>query len=407
MEFLTLQDVEIKNKTVFVRADLNCPVEDGKVQPSPRMVEHAKTIYKLSQMGAKTVILAHEGREGKDDFISLEQHSKLLARQLEKCSKSKIPLKFIDDVAGKKAKYAIKALKPGEALLLQNVRFLKSEIEFEKTQKSELVQNLSPLCEIFVLDAFSVSHRAQASVVGFTNCPAVAGPVMQAELEALTHLENPKRPSLLILGGAKPADSLPILEEWIISKKADFAICGGAMGNLMLMASGKKLGTPSEEFLQTSGSLKDFEKICQFYKKFSKSLLIPQDVVVAANSGAKTISAQALPSQFPILDIGEKTIADFKKQISLAGSIVLNGPMGVYEKDEFSHGTKEILLSVANSPAFSLVGGGHTLSALEEFSIPHSKFGYVSLSGKALVEFLCGQQLPGITMLGDSFRRFS
>jgi len=414
MKFLTLDDVDVKNKTIFVRADLNCPVGDGKKpETSARLIAHAKTILSLMQKGAKVVILAHQGRKGKEDFISLAPHAKLLETEINKLAgakkgksaaaaggKNKIKVNFIDDVAGERAQMAIKKLPSGEALLLENVRFLDDEAEFEKTGKSALVRNLSPLCDIFVLDAFSVAHRAQASVVGFTKCPAIAGPVMAGELEALLSFENPKRPAVFALGGAKPADSLPIASAWLERGKVDYVLCGGVLSQLMLIASGVDIG--NTEFLQKSGSLDALSDAKSLLLKYKKKLILPQDVIVDAKGKAQNIAVLSLPSQFAIMDIGERTAENFSSIIEKAGSIVLNGPMGVYEKEEFSKGTKNILSAIANSSAYSILGGGHTLSAIEKFHILASKFSYVSLSGKALIEFLSGQELPGIKLLENS-----
>jgi len=402
MKFLTLDDVEVSSKTVFVRADLNCPVEDGVAQLSPRLVEHSKTLFELLKKGARVVVLAHQGRKGKSDFISLSNHAKMLSWQISKLNGGEIMVKFVADVCGDAAQDAIKSLSEGEVLLLENVRFVDSETAFEKTRKSEIVGNLSSLCDIFVLDAFSVAHRAQASVIGFSKCPGVAGRVMEKELEALSNLEKPKRPAILVLGGAKPSDSLPILRDWIKSGKADLALCGGAMGNLMLLASGLNIGKPSYEFLEKSGSLESLDSVKKFYLKNKSKLIIPSDVIVDLGKGAKTTLAKDLPSNFPILDIGPKTSLQFCSKIKSSGSIVLNGPMGVYEKEEFSSGTKSVFEAVSSSTAFSLLGGGHTLSALEKFGLTYSKFGYVSLSGKALIEYLSGEKLPGLALLEKS-----
>jgi len=399
--------VSVKNKTVFVRADLNCPVENGVPQKSPRLVEHAKTIFELCKNGAKVVILAHQGREGKSDFISLNAHTNLLSAELSNLGAVNLVVHFCPHVCGKQAISAIKNLNSGQVLVLENTRFVKSETQFEKTKKSEIVDDLSSLCDIFVLDAFSVAHRAHASVVGFSNAKCVAGRVMQKELEALSNLDCAKHPNVLILGGAKPSDSLPILKNWLESKRADFVLCGGAMGNLMLLASGKSLGSPSEDFLQKSGSCENIAQLTQFYELYKDKLILPIDVVVDSGSGAQVCSVLDLPTRYAILDIGPKTIQQFVYKIDSAGSIIMNGPMGVYEKDAFSQGTSSILKSIANSKAFSLLGGGHTLSALEKFAIGHSNFGYVSLSGKALVEYLSGETLPGIELLRKSAKKKS
>jgi len=414
MKFLTLDDVDVNKKRVFVRADLNCPVGEGKKpEKSARLIAHAKTIYELMQKGAKVVVLAHQGRRGKEDFISLSGHAKLLEEELNNLTggkkgkntsaageRTKLKISFIDDVAGKKAQNAIKKLLPGEALLLENVRFLDDESEFGKTGKSNLVDSLSPLCEVFVSDAFSVAHRSHASVIGFNKCPAVAGRVMQSELEALSAFENPKRPAVLVFGGAKPADSLPIALAWLEGGKADYVLCGGVLSQLMLIAS--KINIGNSEFLKNSGALGSLPQAKKIFSKHKKKLVLPQDVIVDAAGKAQNIPVSSLPSNFAIMDIGKKTAENFSSIIKKAGSIVLNGPMGVYEKGEFASGTKKILQATANSSAYSILGGGHTISAIEKFHIPPSNFGYVSLSGKALIEFLSGEKLPGLKLLEAS-----
>lgn len=407
MKFKTLDDVELKSKTVFCRIDMNCPIDEKTKLPvlSERIIAHAQTIFELANKGAKTVVLAHQGRKGDEDFTSLKEHSKMLKKQVNKLARKagslKPKLKFVSDVCGKKAQKAIKHLLEGQILVLDNVRLLDDETNFGKTGKSQLVDSLLPLCDIFVLDAFSVSHRAHASVVGFSSKPCIAGRVMEKELKALSSFENPKKPVVFILGGAKPDDSLPILSAWLEGNKLEYALCGGTLANLMLMASGESIGK-SKEFLDKSKATEKLEVAKQLYVKFEKQIILPTDLVLDENGKANIISTSSLPSQFEIHDIGPATIKKYKKIIKSAGSIVLNGPMGVYEKEEFSIGTKSILKAISKSSAFSLLGGGHTIEALKKFRIKHEKFGYVSLSGKALIEFLCGDKLPGVEMLEKS-----
>ncbi|MFH1307067.1 MAG: phosphoglycerate kinase [Candidatus Micrarchaeota archaeon] len=403
MNFSTLDNVELKGKTVFCRADLNCPLNEKK-KPilSGRIIAHAKTIYELHKKGAKTIILSHQGRKGKDDFISLKYHASLLSKQVSKLANLKIKIKFINDVCGKKAKRAIKNLSEGGIILLENTRFVDCETEFEKTKKCEIIENLSPFCDIFVLDAFSVSHRAHASVVGFKGkCPCIAGRVMEEELTALLKInENPSKPSIAIFGGAKPSDSVPIIKNWLEKEKTDFVLCGGALANLMLIASGKEIGSSSYEFLEKQQALECLPIAKEIIEKYSDKINLPVDLIVDENGKPNKINISSLPTQYPIFDIGPSTCRKYIKLISSASSIFLNGPMGVYEKKEFAKGTKKILRAISeNSNAFSVLGGGHTISALKKFRLPHSKFGYVSLSGKALVEFLSGKSLPGVEML--------
>ncbi|VVB56840.1 Phosphoglycerate kinase [uncultured archaeon] len=441
--FLTLDDRPLPGQTVFVRVDLNCPVDEKTKKPqlSPRVSAHARTVLDLSRMGAKTVVLAHQGRKGDDDFISLAPHAKMLEQEVKKLAakaglapKSSPAIQFVDDVCGPKAKSAIRSLKGGEVVLLQNVRYLDDETKFEKNGgKSELVSSLSPLCDVFVLDAFSCAHRAHASVVGFglaggpgsplSSIPCLAGRVMQQELSALDQFHNPKHPVVFALGGAKPADSLPILQAWLEAGKLDFALCGGVLGSLMLLASGHELGA-TRAYLEKKEVLADLPAAKALLEKYSQKIILPSDVVVeekdggapsrpaAPSAGAPSppgvpvvLSADRLPSPYSILDIGPETSRRFSDYIRAAGSVVLNGPMGVYEQPAFASGTRVVLTAVSESPAFSLLGGGHTLSALAEFKINQSKLGYVSLSGKALIEYLSGEKLPGVELLREWGRK--
>ena len=418
MAFLTLDDIPMSDKCVFVRIDLNCPIDEKTKLPqlSPRITAHARTVLDLSHAGAKTVLLAHQGRKGDDDFTSLAPHAKLLEKEVKKLAKAdgkKSPrVIFVDDVCGEKAKSAIKALKNGEVVLLQNVRYLDDETKYEKNGgKSELVKNLSPFCDVFVLDAFSCAHRAHASVVGFgarrpapdagsvsASIPCLAGRVMAEELGALEKFRNPPRPVVFVLGGAKPDDSLPILKAWLDAGKLDYALCGGLLGSLMLLASGRGLGA-TNELLEKKEALAKLDDAKALLLKYSGKIVIPADVIVDADGAAQVLGAGQLPSPHSISDIGPKTAQHFSSLIRSAGSIVMNGPMGVYEKNEFAGGTKAVLSAIASSSAFSLLGGGHTLSALDKFKINRSHLGYVSLSGKALIEYLSGEKLPGVEML--------
>jgi phosphoglycerate kinase len=314
-------------------------------------------------------------------------------------------IRFVDDVCGEKAKSAVRALKNGEVVLLQNVRYLDDETKYEKNGgKSELISRLGPLCQIFVLDAFSCAHRAHASVVGFSSVPYIAGRVMEQELSALSKFKNPQRPVVFVLGGAKPDDSLPILKAWLDAGKLDFALCGGVLGSLMLLASGHELGA-TKEFLEKKEALDKLDEARALLNAYPQKIILPVDVVVDANGVPQVLDVEQLPSSSSIADIGPQTAQRFGQLIRTAGSIVLNGPMGVYEKNEFAGGTRVVLTAVSSSAGFSLLGGGHTLAALDKFKIDRSHLGYVSLSGKALIEYLSGEKLPGVEMLRASARR--
>ena len=394
----TLDTYDFRGKTAFVRVDLNCPVDEKtlEVEKSERIAGHAKTIAELSDKGAKVVVLAHQGRKGDYDCISLSQHSLLLGDEVKK------PVKFVDDVCGAKAKAAIKSLKNGEILLLDNVRFLDDETAYKtigENEKATIVKELSPLCDVFVLDAFSAAHRAQASIVGFHKKPVVAGRVMQRELEALGKLKNPARPAVFIFGGAKPDDSIGILSQWLSEGKVDYALTCGVLGELFILASGRELGK-TLEFFKENKITEHLPTAKELLAKYPGKILFPEDVAIDSGGVRKEIGIDSLPSQEMICDIGKKTAARYCKLLSGAATVMVNGPAGMYEKKEFEYGTKTLLKAIEKSGSFSVMGGGHTLSALDRFKIDKSKLGYVSLAGKALIEYLSGEELPGVKILG-------
>jgi phosphoglycerate kinase len=221
---------------------------------------------------------------------------------------------------------------------------------------------------------------------------------MEQELGALARFSHPKRPVVFVLGGAKPDDSLPILKAWLEARKLDSALCGGLLGSLMLLASGRELGGTTR-FLEKKEALAKLDEAKALLLKYPDKIVLPSDVVVDAGGNPVALNASQLPSPHPIMDIGPHSAQRFAAFIHPAGSVVMNGPMGVYEKDEFANGTRAVLEAVASSKGFSLLGGGHTLSALDKFKTDKARIGYISLSGKALIEYLSGEKLPGVEML--------
>ena len=399
-KFLTLDDFDVKDKTVLVRVDFNSPVdpETKKVLSDTRIRAHGETTIKeLAEKGAKVVILAHQGRPGEPDFISLEQHAQILGNILEK------PVKFVDDVYGEKAQKAIKELKSGEILVLDNVRKFPGERKKaspEEHSKSELVMNLAPLADLFVNDAFAAAHRAHASIVGFTVLlPSAAGRIMERELKALSRvLESPEKPCVFILGGAKADDSLQISKYVLDNNIADYVLTGGITGHLFLAAKGYDLGKPNMELLEKKELMGLIPGIKELMEKYPGKIETPVDLAIEVGGKRKEITIEELPTEYPIYDIGTKTIERYSQIISNAKSIVFSGPPGVYEKEEFVKGTKGLFEAIANSSAFSLVGGGHSVAAVHSLGLA-DKMGYISTAGGALIEFLMGKELPGVAAL--------
>ncbi|MFH1447641.1 MAG: phosphoglycerate kinase [Candidatus Micrarchaeota archaeon] len=396
MDFLTLDDVEVRGKRVLVRVDINCPVDKntGTISAGERIEGHSKTIGELAENGAKVVILAHQGRKGEYDYISLEQHAGMLSTYIGR------KVRYVPDLFGEKARGAIDALKDGEILLLENTRFFEGETEEKSPEEhanGELVSSLAPLADYFVLDAFSAAHRSHASIVGFANVmKSVAGRVMEWEVKSIAKaIESPKKPCVFIVGGAKPEDSLKIMDVWLEKGTMDQALVGGVMGNIMLIGKGYDIGKPSYEFLKRKNYLELVPKAKELLERYGEKIVIPTDVAVDSGGNREELGVDALPSKFLVKDIGENTATAYAAAIMTAGTVIINGPMGVSEEKEFEHGTRLVLEAIANSSAFSLAGGGHTIAAIDRLGIKRDKIGYISLAGKALMKSLLGKKLVG------------
>jgi len=403
---LTIDNFNFENKVAIARVDFNSPIDPAtkKVLDDTRIRAHGETTIKeLAQKGAKVVVLAHQGRPGDPDFTPLKQHAEILGKILKK------PVKYVDDVLGEKAQRAVKELKSGEILVLENVRTYADEQKKgtpEDHAKSEFVKNLAPLADVFVLDAFAAAHRAHISIVGFTAVlPSVAGRIMERELKALNKvLESPEKPCVFILGGAKADDSLKISQYVLKNDIADYVLTGGIVGHLFMAAKGINLGKPNMDFLKTKELMGLVPGIQELMKEYPKKIDIPSDVACEEKGRRKEIAVKELPVEYPIYDVGEETIRKYGEIIRKAKSIVISGPMGVYENKDFAKGTRSIFEAIAASKAFSLVGGGHTVAAVGELKLA-DKMSYVSTAGGALIEFLMGEKLPGVAALEKAVKK--
>ena len=403
---LTMDDFDFENKTVLVRVDFNSPIDPktGKILEDVRIRMHGETTIKeLAEKGSKVVVLAHQGRPGEPDFTSLEQHAKILSGILGR------PVRYVDDLFGEKAKNAIREMKSGEILVLQNVRTYTKEREKgtpEEQAKTEFVQSLAPLADIFVNDAFAAAHRTHVSIIGFTPVlPSVAGRIMEKELEALAKaLESPEKPCVYILGGAKADDALRISKYVLDNNIADYILTGGVAGHLFLVAKGMDLGRLNIEFLQKKKLMAFVQGIRELMREYPERIKTAPDLAIDVDGKRMEISVEELPTDYSICDIGTKTIRQYAEIIEKAKSIVVSGPVGIFENEEFAKGTKMILEAVANSQAFSLVGGGHTVAAVKQLAL-EQRMGYISTAGGALIEFLMGEELPGVAALEEAAKR--
>lgn len=398
-EYNTLDDFKLENKTVLLRVDFNMPLDRKTLEilDTTRIKKVLPTINELINKNAKTVILTHQGRQGDWDFTNLQKHAKALEKLINK------KVKFVNDIFGKKAKTSINGMKPSDIILLDNVRKYKGETEKktpEEHSKSELVQNLYPLADYFVNDAFAAAHRKQCSITGFTPVlPSAAGRLMQKELETLSKIvANPEKPSIFLFGGAKFSDVIVTIERLLENKTADKIILTGLPANAFLKAEGINLGDKNEEMLLKEGTPENYEEIKKILSKYKNSIFLPLDFAQQSNTLRNEIDLSQLPTQYNLFDIGEKTIDNFKKIISNAKTIFLSGPCGVFENPTFMKGTQEIFTYVANLDVFSIVGGGHTVAAIEKLGL-ENKISHISTGGGALEKFMMGEKLPAIEAL--------
>ncbi len=371
----TLSSFNFKNKIVLLRADLNSDVKNKKVLESERIKESAKTINELKNKKAKIVVIAHQGRPGKDDFISLKQHAELLNKYTK--------IKFVNDIIGKKSENEIKNLKNGEAILLDNIRFEKDEFAPEK--KDNKLLKLVKLADIYVNDAFSVCHRNESSIVLFPKyLPSCAGLLLEKEVNALKKIKL--KSCLYILGGAKPKDNIKLLGK-------NKVLACGLFGQVCLINKGKKLGE-QENYLKKQ---KAFIKIP---KNKLKNIETPVDFAVKVNDKRKELVLDKFPNKYEIFDIGRKTQEKFIKEIKKAKAIYMKGPAGDCNVKGFEKATFAILKAIAsNKKCFSLIGGGHLSDAIELSKIPKSRFSHISLSGGALLNYIAREKLPGLEVL--------
>jgi phosphoglycerate kinase len=404
-EFNTLDDFNVENKTVLLRVDFNMPLDKKtlNITDDTRIRLALPTIKELVNKNAKTVILAHQGKQGSWDFTSLEKHAQMLQKLLRK------NVTFIDDIYGEKAKNAIKNMKPGMVILLDNVRKYTAETEKKKPEehaRSELVQNLSSLADFYINDAFAAAHRAQCSLTGFTVVlPSAAGRLMEKELTTLEKaVSQPEKPSIFLFGGAKFADVIITIDRILSNKIADHVLLTGLTANAFLKAKGINLGKKNEQAFNEEGTPEVFSEIKNVYKKFEKQIHLPTDFAIEEHGKRQEKTLEDLPLENNLFDIGEKTIQDYKKILSIAKTIFISGPCGVYENPLFRKGTKEIFSYITRSKAFSIAGGGHTVAAIEQMKI-RDKITHISTGGGALEKFMMGEKLPVVEALKAAKQR--
>jgi len=385
----TIRDIDVKGKKVLVRVDFNVPLKDGAVGDDTRIRAALPTIQYLLDGGAAVILCSHLGRPkgGPDPKYSLKPVAEYLGKLI------KAPVTFAEDCIGPVAEAAVAALKPGGVLVLENTRFYPGE---EKNDL-ELAQKMASLAEVFVNDAFGTAHRAHSSTEGVARfLPAVAGFLMEKEIQYLgAAIEDPKRPFVAILGGAKISDKIGVIKNLLA--KADVILIGGGMANTFLAAKGLKM---ADSLVEADAVATAVELLAVGGSK----LVLPEDLALAnafdAGAEKKIVATGDVPDGWRVLDIGPKTVKAFNEVISGAGTVVWNGPMGVFEFPAFAEGTYGVAEAVAASDAISVIGGGESVAAIQQSGLA-DKITHISTGGGASLEMLEGLVLPGLAALQD------
>lgn len=388
-----LKDLDVSDKTVLVRCDFNVPIKDGQITDANRIVQSIPTIDYLVDQGAKVVLMSHLGRpDGPDPKLSLEP----VAKKLEEILKKDIVFLQDDQVVSQETKDQVGKLKSGQIALLENTRFRKEEAKNEDS----FAEDLAALCDIFVNDAFGTSHRAHASNVGVASrVPSALGLLVEKEVEIMQGaLDNPSRPFVAILGGAKVSDKIGVIENLL--EKIDKLVIVGAMANTFLKAQGYHVG----KSLVEDDKLDLAKQLLDDAIKKGVQVHLPIDVVVgqevSEESYSKELDLEDIEDDQMILDIGEKTIDEIRSLLDGAQTVIWNGPAGVFEIDKFSKGTFEIGKILADLGGTTIVGGGDSAAAIEKAGLS-DKITHVSTGGGASLELLEGKDLPGIASIGD------
>jgi phosphoglycerate kinase len=390
-----MEDVKLDNKRVLVRVDFNSPMDpSGNILDDKRIKSHLDTLRALED--CRVVLMAHQSRAGKKDYTTMEAHARSATRLLRR------DVAYIDDIFGSHAREAIRSLMPGEVLLLENTRFYAEE-NMNRTPadhaKSHMVKRLAPLFDLFINDAFAVSHRSHCSVVGFTEVlPSIAGLLMDKEITALDKgLKGDEHPTIYSLGGTKADDSIKVIENVLRRGGADKILTSGVVATVFLMAAGINVGEANRKFVEDQEYLEQIPIAAKLLAEYPDKIAMPVDVALNKNGERIDVAVSALSNDLPIADIGLETIVDYSKELKDARVTVMNGPAGIFEQEKFKLGTSELLKASAESD-YSIAGGGHSVAAIEQLGL-ESKFSHVSMGGGASITYLSGEPLPGIEAL--------
>ena len=409
----TIDEFDVKDKTVLCRVDINQPVdrEKGTLKSITRIKACVPTLKELSQRGAKLVILAHQGSDIEyKNFYTTKPHAQVLQDLLGQ------EVRFIDDVCGPAAREAIKNLKGGEILLLDNVRFCSEEqtlfeehlkLTHAQQAQTEVVKKLAPLADLYVCDAFAAAHRDQPTLCGFEQVlKSAMGRLFEQEYCVISELmESPRRSCVFVLGGAKISDAFLMMGTVLTNGIADRVLTGGLVANIMLAARGVNIGSGSMDFIKKSGFENFIGDARELLQKFPDQIVLPDDLACVRDGERREYPVADLPRDCAALDIGEKSAARYAGIIKSAQTVFVNGPMGVFEKPETEHGTRAVWDALGDTKAYTVIGGGDSITATTKYG-KTEEIDYICTGGGALIRFLSGEELPVVRALRHAAKAF-
>jgi phosphoglycerate kinase len=397
MPIETLDDLAVQGTTLGVRIDINSPLtDDGELADDARLRAHVDTLSELLDRGGRVAVLAHQGRPGGDEFRDLRPHADRLGELLG------APVEYSDATFSADARRKVERLGDGEAVVLENTRFYSEEyMEFpaDRAGVTELVEKLVPVLDAYVNDAFAAAHRSQPSIVGFpARIPGYAGRVMERELDVLGDIESTPEPRTYVIGGAKVPDSMAVVESVLDRGLADAVLTTGVVANVFMLADEIDLGDASADFVYEQGYWDEIDRAADLLAEYGDRISLPEDVAVERDDERHEIAVADLPPEEgeAAMDVGSATVATYNEVIRDSGTVVLNGPAGVFEDETFADGTRE-LFEVATEAEYSIVGGGDTAAAIRKFGI--DGFDHVSTGGGAALNMLTGETLPAVEVL--------
>ena len=409
----TLDEYEVTGKTVLCRVDMNQPVDraNDTLKSIQRITACAPTVRELSDKGARVVLLAHQGSDIEyKNFYCTRPHAKVLSELLGR------EVKWIDDVTGPAARAAITALKNGEILLLDNVRFcseeqtlfeMKLQLTHEQQAKTEVVRKLAPLADLYVCDAFAAAHRDQPTLCGFEEVlPSAMGRLFEREYCVISELmEAPEHPCTFVLGGSKISDAFMMMETVLSSGAADKVLTGGLVGQILLAAKGEEIGAGTLGFIRKSGYEEFIEKAKPVLAKYQERIVLPCDLAQVADGARTEAEVGAIPADFNAMDVGCKTAQAYREIILASKTVFANGPIGVFEEAASELGTKTLFEAMADTQGYTVVGGGDSVTAAKKYGVT-DKLGYICTGGGALIRFLTGEELPVVKALRHAAKLF-